>query len=113
MSGLGLFRLAASDCDPSGFIPSIYKGLCNSAGHVEIKSLDQLLVVVANVVQILLTMAGSLAVIFIIVGGIWYVTAAGDPTRLKRAKEIIMNAVTGLVICIIAYTVVVAVASAF
>lgn len=44
----------------------------------------------------------TLAVIMIIVGGLMYVTSAGDPGKVAKAKTTIMIAVTGLVIGILA-----------
>jgi hypothetical protein len=83
-------------------LPGLYDGLCGS-GEVQVQSVSDFLVVIANVVRILIGLSGALAVAFIMVGGIYYITSAGDPTRLKRAKEIIIQAITGLVVVIAAY----------
>jgi glucose uptake protein GlcU len=114
MSPLHFFKLAANACGTqTGFLPSLYDNLPCKDGGVQITSADQIWVLVANLAKILTAMAGALAVIFIIVGGIWYVTSAGDPARLKRAKEIINQSIIGLIITAVAYTVVVFVANAF
>lgn len=42
--------------------------------------------------------SGLVCVIFIIIGGIGYITSAGDPSKTKDAKEIIKNALIGLAI---------------
>lgn len=99
-----LFLLARdSNCGTSkGFLPGLYDGLCSN-GNVDITSLSDVGVVIGNVVRILIAAAGALAVIFIIVGGIFYVISAGDPARLKRAKDILTQAITGLVVISLAY----------
>lgn len=109
------FLLAARDSNcgtNNGALPGLYDGLCAN-GQVDIQSAADLFVVVANVVRILMWVAGMLAVVVIIVGGIWYVTAYGDPARLKRAKEILNYAIAGLVMVILAYAVVTFIAGSF
>ena len=66
-------------------------------------SFNQIISIVTN---LLLGIAGSIAVIFIIVGGIQYATSAGDDGRVQSAKNTILNAVIGLVITVMAYAIV-------
>ena len=46
----------------------------------------------------------TLAIIFIVLGGILYMMSAGDPTMLKRAKDCWLSAVIGLAIVVAAPT---------
>jgi len=62
--------------------------------------------IISIVTNLLLGIAGSIAVIFIIVGGIQYATSAGDDNRVQSAKNTILNAVIGLVITVMAYAIV-------
>jgi hypothetical protein len=100
--------LAASDCStglfPGG--PGLYDGLKCVGSNPQISALTDIVTIIANVVRILLTLAGALGVIFLIVGGIMYVVSAGDQGQLKRAKDIITNVITGLVVIFVAYGVV-------
>ena len=50
--------------------------------------------------------AGALAVIMIIYGGIRYITAHGDEKQVKVAKDTIVYSVAGLIIAILAYALV-------
>jgi glucose uptake protein GlcU len=59
-----------------------------------------------KIVSTLLFILGILAVIMIIVGGIRYVTSAGDASRVKAAKDTVMYSVVGLVVAILAYAIV-------
>lgn len=61
---------------------------------------------VAQITETLLTVAGAIAVIIIIVGGLTYITSSGDSSRIKQAKDIILYAVIGLIVAILAYAIV-------
>jgi uncharacterized membrane protein len=102
-----VLRFAAS------FPPSLYQGICDSSGNCTIKSAQDILIVVGNAIRIATAFAGALSVIFIIVGGIFYTISAGNPSNIKRAKDIITNAVVGLIIAGLAYTIVTFIAGRF
>lgn len=57
-------------------------------------------------IDIMLHVAGIVAVGFIIYAGFMYMTSNGDPERTKGAKDTILNALIGLIITIIAASVV-------
>lgn len=59
-----------------------------------------------SVVQLLVTLAGVLAAVFLVVGGIKYITSSGNPLTLEEAKKTILYALVGLVISISAYVIV-------
>lgn len=101
---------------PAGFLlPDLYKGVRDSGDATKlcIDSFDAIGKIFANVVQIALTVAGLLAVGFIIWGGIQFVMSQGEPERIKKAKETIVNAVIGLFLVILAFLIVGLVARAF
>ena len=57
----------------------------------------------SNVTNILLWVAGVAAVIAIVVGGIMYITSAGDEKRVQAAKNTILYAVVGMIIALLAW----------
>lgn len=57
---------------------------------------------VTNAIQWAIAMAGIVAVIFVIYGGISYTTSAGDPSKLQKAKTMIIYALIGLAIVALA-----------
>ncbi len=63
-------------------------------------------------IQMLLVFVGLLAVLFIIIGGIQYVTSRGDEEQAESGKKTLQNAVIGLVIAILSYVIVVVVINA-
>lgn len=98
----------------SAFPPTLYDGLnCNGGNGCSFTSAQDLLTVVANAIRIVTAFAGALAVLFVVLGGIYYVISAGNPANIKRAKDTITNAVVGLLIASLAYTLVSFVAGRF
>ena len=61
---------------------------------------------IQTIINILLFIIGAVAVIMIIIGGIRYVTSAGDQNSVKAAKDTVLYSVIGLVITILAYAIV-------
>lgn len=60
----------------------------------------------ASVLELVFILAGIISVIMVIVGGYWYVVSAGDPQKVKRAKDTILYAIVGLVISVSAWAIV-------
>ncbi len=61
---------------------------------------------IQNIIDLLLYLAGMIAVIMIIVAGLRYVTSNGDPQTASKAKNTIIYAIIGLVIAILSYAIV-------
>ena len=59
-----------------------------------------------KVTDVLLFLAGAVAVIVLIIGGIRYVISSGDSGQVQSAKNTILYAVVGLVVVIMAYAIV-------
>ena len=114
---LHLFRLASSACGTkTGWLPSLYDNLphgCDANGVPVIQQVSDTLVIVGNVVRILLALSGGLAVIAILGAAIFYITSTGDPGRIKRAKDMLVNTGVGLMLILTAYAVVTFIAKGF
>jgi multisubunit Na+/H+ antiporter MnhB subunit len=61
---------------------------------------------VKTIVNTLLFLLGIVAVIVIILGGFRYATSNGDANGMKAAKDMILYAVIGLIVAILAYAIV-------
>lgn len=70
---------------------------------VSFRSVRDIPILMANIIEIAIFMAGILAVIFIIYSGIQYIVSSGDPGRVQTAKAGLRNAVVGLIIATGAY----------
>ena len=73
-------------------------------GQVNIPSLkaDEVL---HNALTITYFLAGVIAVIIIIIGGITFATSSGDSAKVAKAKNMILYAVIGLVVILAAFVI--------
>lgn len=62
--------------------------------------------VLKDVINVMLYMAGAIAVIMIVVGGIRYITSDGDPGAAGKAKNTIIYAIVGIVVASMSYAIV-------
>ncbi len=69
--------------------------------------------ILAQIIGIVLFVAGAVAVIVIIISGLNYVTSSGDPGKMTKAKNTLLNAIIGLVIIMAAYAIATFVAGRF
>ncbi|MFH1367445.1 MAG: hypothetical protein ABIH38_05720 [Patescibacteria group bacterium] len=65
---------------------------------------------VVNVIQWVLGIMALVAVVFIIIGGVTWMTAGGNEEKVEKAKKIISAAVIGLIIVLLAWAIVIFVA---
>ena len=61
---------------------------------------------ITQVINYLLVMAGSIAILFIMIGGFWYVTSAGNEEQAEKGRKVLINSIIGLVVVILAATIV-------
>jgi len=60
----------------------------------------------SQVFNILLAFAGVAAVIFIIIGGFWFITSSGNEERAEKGRKTLINSIIGLAVIILAATIV-------
>ncbi len=106
-------RTGACDLRQSAYgIPTWYKydpadgRTCRLMVDFSTSKANSLVSVGLAAIEIMLLIAGIVAVAYIIVGGFRYVLSGGNPDQTKVAKDAVLNAVIGLVIAIIASTIV-------
>ena len=61
---------------------------------------------IVSIIDAVILVSGLVAVAFIIVGGVNYMTSAGDASKTQKAKNTIMYSVIGLIICALAFVIV-------
>ncbi|MBQ3413362.1 hypothetical protein IJH33_00705 [Candidatus Saccharibacteria bacterium] len=59
-----------------------------------------------QVTNTILYIVGIVAVIMLIIGGIRYITSGGDAKKVTDAKNTVLYAIIGLVICLLAFAIV-------
>jgi hypothetical protein len=76
--------------------------VCQSAGEEgdDLPSMAQI------IVNTLLFVLGMVAVVMIVVGGFRYTMSRGEASEVKTAKDIILYAIIGLIVAIMAYAIV-------
>jgi len=109
-----IFAVAAGTCTKGQFFGLVpwyqylnFNADCNIIGKngksfVFLGAGSDLPLVLLAVVDDLIRVAGMVAVIFVIVGGVQYATSQGNPEATSKAQKTIINALVGLVIAIIA-----------
>lgn len=61
--------------------------------------------ILAGGLNLVYFIAGVAAVIVLIIAGIMYVTSNGDQNGIERAKNMILYAIVGLVVIVVAFTI--------
>jgi len=107
---IGLFLIFFSAANPSlaqnlslkfGNAP----GLIGTTGSQAGLSNTPLPNIAASVIQVVLGLIGAAFFILFVYGGFLWMTARGNDEQIKKAKKLITNAVIGLVIIILAYSI--------
>lgn len=60
---------------------------------------------IQSILNIVYFVAGTIAVIVIIIGGLMYTTSTGDSGRVTRAKNMLVYSIAGLVIVLLAFAI--------
>jgi hypothetical protein len=92
---------------PEGFQPD-QSGFCvpsptTGAGARGVTTPSRLILTAINV---LLALAGVIAVLFLVIGGLRYLSARGNEEAAEAAKKTLLNAVIGIVIVILAFAII-------
>ena len=56
-----------------------------------------------NVFNVVLALAGAVAVAFIVFGGIKFMLSQGEPNEIKQSRDTILYSIIGLVIVVISF----------
>ncbi len=89
-------------------IQAILGGNSNTGGNADswVSNSLTLQQVAVNVLNLLLSLLGVIAMISMIIGGLMYLTAAGDERRLDKGKEIFKYSILGVVAALSAVVVI-------
>lgn len=85
------------------YLPSTtVTGICTP----QFTRLSDVWLIVAAVIEILLRIAALAAVGYVMYGGFVFVTSQGEPNRAARGRQVLINALAGLIIAVMAAAVV-------
>jgi len=62
-------------------------------------------VIIAEIIRVALGFIGAVFLLLLLYGGFIYMTAAGNPEQVEKAKKILKNAVIGLLIILLSYSI--------
>lgn len=102
-----LYFFAAATCDNTFLLlPAWHNGLPrDSSGSnpcgVIIEDFDNIWLIAANIVQALLGIGVYVSIAFAFYGAFLILVSSGSAERVKSGKDTILNAVIGLVICLV------------
>lgn len=87
--------------------------VCSSSASAEVKKAagcsgnsNALPKAIQSILNAVILVAGLVSVTFIIIGGVHYMTSSGDAAKVKKARDTILYAVIGLIICALAFAIV-------
>jgi hypothetical protein len=76
---------------------------CQPGQNCQVTSVNGL---IKTVINWLLGVAFGVAVLFLIIGGFWYITSAGNEETAEKGKGTAINAIIGIVIIVLSYVIV-------
>ena len=62
-------------------------------------------IIIARIIQVFLGFLGTIALVLIIYAGFLWMTSSGDDTKIQQAKDILKNAVIGLIIILSSFAI--------
>lgn len=81
-------------------------GLANDTGLQEAPEGPQtggeLVLLIEKIGNWAFTILLVVAVVFLIIAGFWFVTAQGDPEKINKARQMLINALIGIAIALLA-----------
>jgi TRAP-type C4-dicarboxylate transport system permease small subunit len=80
--------------------------ILTGANSVSDGATTDLTVIITNVINILLFLVGTTAVIMLIIGGFRYVTSNGDSSAITSAKNTILYSIVGIIVALAAFAIV-------
>lgn len=89
----------AAGANPAEFL----SGANNSVGKTLGADQKQLPEIVANLINVLISVLGIIFIVLVVYAGFLYLTASGDDKKVAKAKTLLTQAVIGLVIILSAY----------
>ncbi len=107
----GVFGLGTAT---SVFADSTTTNICNSEANEAVKKAagcpktpsGNFQTLLTTILNSIIAVVGLVAVVFIIIGGINYITSGGDVGKVKKAKDTIIYAAIGIAICALAFAIV-------
>ncbi len=105
INNLTIFGKSAQACSKGNFFefPTWFKYLdLNDDCAPLIKNINDIWLILLAIVEMLIRLGVILAIIFVIYGAVSLIIARGTPEKVNTARDMIIDAMTGLVIGLVA-----------
>ena len=79
---------------------------CNSFIGIRCDGNNSVTGLILIVINWMLALAGLVAVLFLIIGGFWFITSAGNEETAEKGKSTVINAIIGIVVIVLSYVIV-------
>ncbi len=79
--------------------------LDTAAGSAGLSASTDLATIIGSLINVFLTILGIILLVLILYAGFLWMTAGGETDKTKKAKDIMINAVIGLIILLAAYAI--------
>ena len=76
------------------------------AAGCEGKNANALPGIIQGILSAIIGVAGLVSVVYIIIGGVQYMTSSGDASKVEKAKKTILYACIGLIVCALSFVIV-------
>lgn len=107
LTAVALLAPHASFAAGSGIVTNIWAGTSNGGCNVKGPcSFCDAIVVVSNVIKFLWQISIALAVLMVIYGALRLMISGGSEEQVGKAKSIMLNAVTGLIVALAAWAII-------
>ncbi len=104
--GLSALPVLAADTTVTSTGADLIKtGLANAGGTAGYQETVDLPTLIGTFVNLLFSVSGLILVCMLVYGGFLYLTDVGGGESVKKAKSLIRNAITGIIIMASAYTI--------
>ena len=110
---ISIFMIGITCFSTALTVPVFADDVCSSSAPSEVKEAagcngnkNALPNIIVGILNAIIIVSSIVAVIWIVIGGVYYMTSTGDPGKIKKAKDTILYAVIGLVICALSYAIV-------
>lgn len=77
-----------------------------SCSYQGVATIDCIPPIIANLIYWLILLVGTIAVIFIIIGGIRFIISGGDPKKIDQAKKTIGFSIAGLLLVFLSFAII-------
>ena len=79
---------------------------CDSSTGLNCSAGTNVNALIKTVINWLLGISFGIAVLFLIIGGFWYITSAGNEETAEKGRTTAINAIIGIVIIVLAYVII-------